>query len=76
MSRSRTIGDVFSPRMRRFVLVLLFLSAGAVVATLLYGARLVTPSPGEADSYGGGPLGHREADSRRRQQDERCPHVI
>ncbi|HJL30756.1 MAG TPA: hypothetical protein RMI62_16880, partial [Polyangiaceae bacterium LLY-WYZ-15_(1-7)] len=59
MSRSRTIGDVFSPRMRRFVLVLLFLSAGAVVATLLYGARLVTPSPGEADSYGGGPLGHR-----------------
>lgn len=51
--------DIFSPKVRRAILLALFVSAAAALATLLYGARFVTPQAGPTDSYGSGPLGHR-----------------
>lgn len=51
--------DIFAPKVRRALTVALFVSAAAVVATLLYGAKFVSPQAGPTDSYGAGPLGHR-----------------
>jgi len=45
--------------MRRVLLTLLTLSAGAGLAAILYGARMVEPQAGPSDSYGAGPIGHR-----------------
>ncbi len=59
MSTDAHPDDIFSPRVRRVLTVTLFVSAVAVVTTLLYGAKFVSPQPGPTDSYGTGPLGHR-----------------
>lgn len=52
-------GEIFSPWMRRAVLALVVVSAAGGVGSLLYGARFVSPTPIDTDSYGAGPLGHR-----------------
>ncbi len=56
---SNASSDVFSPGMRRLVLLIVVLSGGAGVGALLYGASLVAPRGSESDSSGAGPLGHR-----------------
>ncbi|MCB9616612.1 MAG: hypothetical protein H6722_29605 [Sandaracinus sp.] len=59
MKRGTERTDVFSPGMRRAVLVVVLLSAVGVLTSLLYGARFAVPQAIETDSYGAGPLGHR-----------------
>lgn len=59
LRRGAKRADVFSPWMRRFVLGVLFLSCAGVVFGLFWGARFALPQAGEADSLGGGPIGHR-----------------
>ncbi len=59
MRRGSDASDIFSTGMRRFVFAIVLLSVVTVVATLLWGAQMVTPRAGPTDSYGAGPLGHR-----------------
>lgn len=54
-----TRSAVFSPWVRRGVLLVAFLGCAGMLGTMLFGKKLLAPAAGTNDSYGAGPLGHR-----------------
>lgn len=52
-------GDIFGPRVRAAVWLVVGISSIATIVAIVWGDKVARPVPGARDSYGAAPLGHR-----------------